>query len=242
MGSSGIETRRFIDTDSTGGSKFAVIGLGLFGMALARALAEDGAEVVAIDSEMERVEAIKDVVEFAVQCDATDVDALKDHAMDEMDAVIVAIGMNFEATLLASVELLQLGATRVIARASNDTQRRILERVGVAEIISPEQEMGHHIAKLLTRPDLVNYFDLSGEYDVEEIRVPDGLVGEQLADIELSSRYNLNIITIRRSQGEDEEDAEAIGIPIGDTTLHDEDTLVVFGRSEDVERFLSDHE
>lgn len=260
-----IRARRFIDTVAEGGQRFAVLGLGQFGRALARNLSATGAEVLAADCKMDLVEDIKDEVAYAVQFDATDAAALQAHALDEMDAVIVAIGTNFEACLLTTVELMDLGARRVIARATTATQRRILEGLGVQEILSPEQEMGRHVAKLLTHPDLVNYFDLAGDYDVEEVRVPPGAVGERLADLALGPDYGLNVITIRRpvepddeaepddevepgdedeTSGDDEPNGElrTVGVPHGKTRLEDGDTLVIFGRSDDIGRFLADHE
>jgi trk system potassium uptake protein TrkA len=253
-------THRFIDTGTGPGDRFAVIGLGQFGRAVARGLAEAGAEVVAVDNRMAHVEAVKDEVAYAVQFDATDVEALRAHALADMDVVVVAIGADFEACLLATVELIDLGAPRVIARATSRTQRRILESIGVSEILSPEQEMGRHVAKLLTRPDLVNYFDLAGDYDVEEVQVPAEAAGERLVDLNLAERYHLNVITVRRPErdeaaDEDKGDDEAserdgtpangelrtIGVPSGTTTLRDGDTLVVFGTSDDIERFLTDY-
>ena len=122
--------------------KFAVIGLGQFGSAICKKLSEKGAEVIAIDIDEDKVEDIKDRVAYAVQLDSTDLRALQSQNIGEMDAVVVSIGQNFEGMLLTTVKLMELGVKRLIARAQGETQRKILEKLGVTEILSPEEEVG----------------------------------------------------------------------------------------------------
>ena len=119
-------------------SKFAVIGVGRYGATIARRLAEKGAQVFAFDPDEEKIEDIKDEVAFAVTLDATDIRALKAQALSEVDAAVVAIGENFEATVLTCVHLIDMGVKRIIARASGDHQRLILEKIGISEILTPE--------------------------------------------------------------------------------------------------------
>jgi trk system potassium uptake protein TrkA len=247
------QKRRFVDIIGSPGQRFGVIGLGQFGRALALGLVENGGEVIAVDADMARVEMVKDTVDYAVQCDATDVEALEAHALHELDAVIVAIGSDFESTLLVAVEVQRLGCKRVIARAYTDRQRHILQRVGIDEVLSPEEEMGHHIAHLLMRPDLVDYLDLSEEYAIMEVQVPDDFVGKTMRDLDLPTNYGVSVITIRRpaDEGEapdetaDDEDPETsvpelhvLGVPRSDTSLQDGDTLVVFGKSDRIDAML----
>ena len=110
-------------------SKFAVIGVGRYGSTIARRLAEKGAQVFAFDPNEQKIERIKDDVAFAVSLDATAIRALKSQNLDEMDAAVVAIGENFEATVLTCVHLLDVGVKRVIARASGEHQRLILVKM-----------------------------------------------------------------------------------------------------------------
>lgn len=117
------------------GNKFAVVGMGYFGSAIAKILSKRGAEVVAIDSHEERIENIKDDVAYAVTLDATDRRALESQGLNEMDAVVVAIGENFEALLLCTLHLQEMGVKRIIARASHPSQMEILRKMGVREIL-----------------------------------------------------------------------------------------------------------
>src|SRR5688572_4941274 len=122
--------------------KFAVIGLGQFGNAIARTLALRGAEVLAIDSSEEHIDDIKDDVSYAVCMDATDIKALRAQNVQDMDAVVVAIGEDFEALMLCVVQLMELNVTRLMARANGKHQQLILEKIGVKEILSQENDMG----------------------------------------------------------------------------------------------------
>jgi trk system potassium uptake protein len=128
-------------------NKFAVIGLGRFGNSIARTLASRGAEVLAIDLDEDKVENLKDEVAYAVTLDSSDIKALKSQNIKEMDAVVIAIGENFEGSLLTTVLLLELGIKRLIVRAANKEQRMILEKLGVKEILSPEDEVGKQLPK-----------------------------------------------------------------------------------------------
>jgi trk system potassium uptake protein TrkA len=107
-------------------NKFGVIGLGRFGTRIARTLSQRGAEVMVFDSSAEKVDALRDEVAYAVQLDATDIKALRSQNVHELDAVVVAIGQDFESLLLTTVTLMEMKVTRIIARASTDQQRRIL--------------------------------------------------------------------------------------------------------------------
>ena len=117
--------------------KFAVIGLGLFGRAIAKTLSERGAEVLAIDINEEKIQDIRDDVAYAVAFDATDIKALKVQNIKNVDAVVVAIGENFESLLLCTVHLMELKVKRIIARAEGPLQRMILEKLVVNKIFSP---------------------------------------------------------------------------------------------------------
>lgn len=228
-------------------SKFAVIGVGRYGTTIAKRLAEKGAQVFAFDPDEEKIESIKDEVAFAVSLDATDIRALKSQNIDEMDAAVVAIGENFEATVLTCVHLLDLGVKRVIARASGDHQRLILEKIGITEILAPEDEVAFVVREKLINPSIVSFLQLPDDYEIAEIIAPKGSVGRTIDGIEFRNKYELTLVTIKREykinrSGEEVVEQHVIGVPKSDTIIMDRDTLVVFGTAKSVQRFMDINE
>jgi len=228
-------------------SKFAVIGVGRYGATIARRLAEKGAQVFAFDPDEEKIEGIKDDVAFAVTMDATDVRALRSQNIDAMDAAVVAIGENFEATILTCVHLLDLGVKRIIARASGEHQRLILQKIGVTEILTPEDEVAFVVREKLINPSIVSFLQLPDDYEIAEIIAPKGTVGRTIETIAFRNKYELTIITIKREyniQKKSEEFTEqhVVGVPKSDTVIMERDTLVVFGTSKSVQRFIDINE
>jgi len=224
-------------------NRFAVIGLGKFGRAIARKLAEKGAEVIAIDNNENCVERLQEDVALCICMDATDKKALIAQNITDIDAVVVSIGENFEALLLCTVYLQELGVKRIIARANDDHQRRILVQLGIDEILSPEGEVALVIAEKLMHPSVVSILQLPENYEIAEVKAPKGVQNRSLADIKLRDKYKLNLVTIEREvrkiiKGEEVVDKHVIGIPSPDTTIEDTDTIVLFGTSIDIERFL----
>ena len=228
-------------------SKFAVIGVGRYGATIARRLAEKGAQVFAFDPNEEKIENIKDEVAFAVTMDATDVRALSSQNMGEMDAVVVAIGENFEATVLTAVHLIDLGVKRIIARASGAQQRLILEKIGVKEILTPEDEVAYVVREKLLNPNIVSFLQLPDDHEIAEIRAPKGVVGRTCDDVGFRNKYEMTLITIKRQyeltkNGEDCTEQHVVGVPKEDTIIQEKDTLVIFGAAKSVERFISINE
>jgi trk system potassium uptake protein TrkA len=223
--------------------RFAVIGMGQFGSAIARELSVNGSEVLAIDCGEEKVDLIKDEVSYAVTLDATDAKALQAQGIEEMDAVVITIGKNFEALLLCTYILLELKCKRLIARASGAAQRRILERMGVNEILSPEDEVGSNVAESLINPHLLTFLQLPDEYEIVEVKVPNKVFGRTLEDVGLREKYQVNLVTIMRESdvmkgGIIEKEKHIQGIPGPSTIIQDADTMVLFGKVSDIERFL----
>jgi trk system potassium uptake protein TrkA len=222
-------------------NRYAVVGVGKYGTRIALELAERGAEVIAMDRANERIEAISDDVALAITLDGTDIKALKGQHIEDMDAVVVAIGDDFESTVLVALHLLDLNAERVIVRASGEHQVRILKGIGVQEIMTPESEFASIVAERLMNPSLGGFLELPDDYEIAEIKAPAKCMDRALGDIDLVTRYNLQLITIRRTytskDGQSQED-HLIGIPKADTVVEASDMLVVFGTEHNVNRFL----
>ncbi|MCJ8290697.1 MAG: TrkA family potassium uptake protein [Crocinitomicaceae bacterium] len=228
-------------------SKFAVIGVGRYGSTIARRLAERGAQVFAFDPSEEKIENIKDDVAFAVMMDATDVRALRSQNLGEMDAVVVAIGENFEATVLTAVHLIDLGVKRIIARASGDHQKLILEKIGVKEILTPEDEVAYVVREKLLNPNIVSFLQLPDDHEIAEILAPKGVVGRTCDDVGFRNKYEMTLITIKRQyeltkNGEACTEQHIVGVPKEDTIIQEKDTLVIFGAAKSVERFITINE
>ncbi len=223
-------------------NKYAVIGLGQFGHAIARRLTRKGAEVLAIDIDEKIVDEISEDVSYAVALDATDKRALLSQNIHEYDAVVVAIGNNFEQLLLCSVLLLELEVPRIISRAQGKYQREILEKIGIHEILIPESEIANIVVEKLLNPDIVSYLQLPDNYRITEIRPLRTTIGRPVGDLNLRDRYNLSLITITKGSQTIKKGKvvleEHITIPRHDTILGEEDYLLIFGKQSDIERFI----
>tara|TARA_R110002050_G_scaffold41242_1_gene100036 strand:- start:26014 stop:26736 length:723 start_codon:yes stop_codon:yes gene_type:complete len=227
-------------------NKYAVIGLGQFGKAIARTLTERGSEVLAIDIDPQKIEIMNGFVRHAVQLDSTNKRALESQNIEELSAVVVAIGRDFEALLLTSVHLKELGVQRVIVRANGPQQRMILEQIGFKEILSPEDEVGIAVAERLLNPSILSSLQLRDEYEIVEVRAPHRILGRSLEELSIRDRYNLTVVTIKReyNAGERENgttifEKRVLGVPNASTIVQKGDTLIVFGTTTDIEKFTS---
>lgn len=216
-------------------NKFAVIGLGQFGSAIARKLSVKGAEVIAIDVDEEKVENIKDDVAYAVTLDSTDKRALEAQNIPDMDAVVVSIGANFQDLLLTTFVLQELEVKRIIARAQGPVQRKILEKMGITEILSPEDEVGNNIAEQLVNPGVLMCMRLPDDYEIIEIKAPRTIINRSLEDIGLREKYKLNLVTLVRKEGEEQ---HILGVPAPNTVVDEQDIVIVFGKTKDIDRFI----
>jgi len=225
------------------GRKYAVIGLGQFGMAIARKLSGRGAEVIAVDNDEQHIQQIRDEVAYAVQLDSTDINALRTQDLQDVDAAVVAIGENFEALLLTVVFLKELGVPRVIARAHGPQQRMILEKVGIEEILSPEDEVGTVVAERLINPNILTFMELPDDYEIVEIKAPKGVWDRSIDEVGMRNKYKLTVITIKRAfeetdgKGQPVMRQHVLGVPNSSTKIQKDDTLMVFGTIKDIEKF-----
>lgn len=225
------------------GNKFAVIGMGKYGRSIANILSGRGAEVIAIDNREEMIQEVQDEVAVAVTMDATEVKALQEQNIQDCDAAVVAIGANFEALLLCCFQLKELGVKRIIARANDFRQKSILQKMGIEEILEPEKEIGVFVAEQLINPNIVSFLQLPDDYEVAEIKPPKDIANRTIEDVGLRNKYRLNLITIKRCFEENKGDSievveHILGVPNSDTEIKETDTIIVFGTSRDIKRFI----
>ena len=215
--------------------KFGVIGLGRFGRSIARKLAAKGAEVMGMDVLQEKVDSVHNDITLAVRLDSTDKRALESQNVNDLDVVVIAIGASFDAMLLTVFLLQELGVKRIIARAQDETQKVILEKMGVTEILNPEEEVGNNMAELLLNPGALMCMQLPDDFEIMEVTAPRKVLGRSLSDIGLREKYNLNLVTLLRKT----DDAHHImGIPDARTLVEKDDLIVLFGKNSDIDCFI----
>lgn len=210
---------------------YAVLGLGVFGSAVAKTLARSGMDVIAIDSNMDAVENAADVIPNAIQADCQDLEALREAGCGNAETAVVAMGSHLEDSIIAIMNLRELGVKQIIAKANNNRYRYVLERVGAAEVVEPEKEMGRRLAGTLLSPNVVDLSRLDESYSLLEVKAPKEWISHSLKELELRSRYGVNVIGIKRS-GNGTMSADFTG----DTIISETDTLVVVA---DMKKFSS---
>jgi trk system potassium uptake protein TrkA len=219
--------------------KTVVIGLGEFGYAAALFASRQGAEVIAIDSDMGVVERIKSQVAHAVQLDARDEQALAAQDIGGADVVIAAIGGDFESQVLCVVHARQLGAKRVLARATTLGHRRVLLAVGAHEVLNPEEEAARTVVQRLMIPDIERYLELAEGFSVVELRAPESVRGKSLRDLDLRRKYRLNLVAlVEAPEGEVQTSRKFDPVPDPMRPLRRSDVLVLVGADIDVARFV----
>ena len=214
---------------------FAVVGLGRFGHKLAVTLAEEGGDVIAVDQKAELVESVKDHVSVAVCLDATDEEALKMQGVDQVDTAIACIGQDFEANVLVTALLKQMGISRVYSRGSEGIQSRILHLVGADRVIHPEEDMALKLGQNLMIESIVDVIPLSGEYNVAEIQAPEPFWDQKVRDLELRGKYTINLIGIKE-RDENGEEKVLDSLPGADTVIRKGHTLIIVGKQKDIHR------
>ena len=147
-------------------------------MSLVKSLAKDGADVIAVDNNMDRLDEVKGVVEHTICFDATDADELKIHGITDVDIAVIAIGEHFEPVVLISMELVKAGVKRVYARTNSNTQQQILEKIGVTEVIHPERQVAERMGISLHRPGMKDLLELGDDLSVLEIDAPESMIGQ----------------------------------------------------------------
>ncbi|NJO78813.1 MAG: TrkA family potassium uptake protein [Cyanobacteria bacterium RM1_2_2] len=180
--------------------QFAVIGLGRFGRAVCMTLHHLGYEVLGVDSDEKQVAQVlsDELASHALQLDSTNPAALREAGLYEFDTVIVAIGNFIQESVITALNLKEGGVTYVVAKASSEIHGKLLKRVGADHVIYPEHEMGCELARSLTRPGILERFELDPDNSIAEIVIPEEFDNRTIADLDLRKRYGLNLLAICR--------------------------------------------
>lgn len=212
-------------------NQFAVIGLGRFGRAVCASLHNFGYQVLGTDLEEKRVsQALTDqIVSHSVQLDSTEASALKEAGIFEFDTVIVAIGNYLEESIITTLNLKEAGVPHVVAKASSEVHVKLLKRVGADHVVYPEYEAGCALARTLTKPGILDRFELDSENSIVEIIVPDMFHGKTPSELQLRSRYGLNILAVSH-------DGKFEINPSPNKRLEKGSAMVVIGSNKDIDR------
>lgn len=201
---------------------YIVIGLGRFGSQAAKRLYELGCEVLAIDHNSELVQPIANQVTQAVVADARDKEVLRALGAKDFQCAIVAIGDNLADSVLATMNLKELGVPYIVCKASDETHRQVLLKLGADRVVIPEQEHADRLAKNLSSPNVLDYIELSEEYGIIEIPAPKAWVGKSLKELNVRAKLGVNIIAVEKGR--------KINVsPAADYRIEADDVMVVLG-------------
>jgi trk system potassium uptake protein len=213
----------------------AILGLGRFGIGLANTLLTMGYDVLAMDVDEKKVQAISPTITRAVQADGTDEAVLKELGVDKFDVAIVAMGSDIENSVLSTILLRKLGVRYVVARADNDLHGSILEKIGADKVIYPEREMGNRVAHGLMLTQVLDYMPVAPAYGVAKVSPPNSFIGRTLSELGLGreGKWGIAVLMIHRER-------EVIVTPDRMEVVRAEDTLLLSGNDLKIEQMLTE--
>lgn len=209
--------------------QIAVIGLGRFGSSVAQTLYGLGHEVLGIDTDPALVEIHQGDLTHAMVCDCTDEESLRTLGLRNFDTVVVAIGHDVQASILATVLMKEIGVPRVVVKAANELHGRTLAKVGADKVVYPERDMGARVAHSLVTGSALDFIELSPEYTIMELSAPESLTGLSLRELNLRSRFGINVLAIKSGD-------EINPSPHATDVVNEGDVLVLLGTNTEVRR------
>ena len=214
--------------------RIGIIGAGRFGLSLAESLAEAGQEVLLLERNGSLVQKARDIVSEAVQGDATDARTIDEAGLGECDVAVVAIGSNIEASTLATANCKELGIETVVAKATSELHGKILQKIGADQVIFPDRESAHRLARTLANRGAFDLLEISEGYSIAEIKVPDVCKEKTLAQADLRNRTGVTVLCIRR-RDENPKNPRAVIVPGPNDQIHADDKLIVFGTTKQID-------
>ena len=224
--------------------KYIVIGLGNFGSSLGQKLTEQGNEVIGVDTSSAKVDAFKEKISHTICMDASDEYTVSGLPLKDTDVVIIAIGEDQGANVMATAVFKNFDVKRLISRAIDPLHEKVLQAIGVDEIVHPEEETAERWAKKLCLHNVVDSFELSPDYSIIEANVPKEYVGKTIREVGFRSKYKLLVLTTIRSEevksllGKTKTESKVQGVAVPDLLLNEEDILVLYGANKDLQHFL----
>jgi trk system potassium uptake protein TrkA len=211
--------------------RVVVIGMGIFGFNIVRELYAGGFEVIAVDKNKDAVQRVRDCSTKAIQADGTDKEIMEAIGIQEDDVVIISFGEDLAAATLTTLHLKQMKVRTIIVKAPNEEHKLILEKIGATEVMIPEKEIAHKVAKSLISPNVLDYLPLSDDYMISELAPPNSFLGKSLAQLQLRSRYHIEVIAMRDIVSD-----KVYMVPGADFVIKDGDVLVILGKEKDIQQ------
>ena len=213
--------------------KIAVIGLSTFGTALVRELCEKRCQVLAVDIDVNKIDAIRELADEAVIADARDARSLAALRLGDYDSVVLSLGEPLDASLLAVLHLRDLKVRAIYAKAASDDHQRLLQHLGVDEVVFPELDTARRTAHALANPGFLDALHLGSNVSMVEVAPRADVIGKTLGELALRHRYQINVVALRDTL----QDKTFLN-PDPERRITDSDILVVIGKVEDIERFV----
>ena len=212
-------------------NQFAVIGLGRFGRAVCSSLHKMGYEVIGtdIDEKLVTQALTQKIASHAIQLDSTEPEALKEAGIFEMDTVIVAIGNYLQESIITTLNVKEAGVKHVVAKASSEIHGKLLKRVGADRVVFPEHEAGCALAEMLTKPAILDRFELDPDNSIVEVLVPREFDGKTLAELNLRARYGISILAVCNGD-------KFITNPAPGQKLQKDSIMIAIGSNKDIEK------
>lgn len=201
---------------------YVVIGMGRFGAEVARRLCELGCEVLAVDKHSELIQPMGDVVTQAVVADATDKEVLRALGVKDFDCAVVAIGNSLSDSVLATMNLKELGVGHIVCKAHDATHRQVLMKLGADQVVIPEQENALRLARSLSSFNVLDYIELSDDYGIIDVPAPESWVDKTLKELNVRARLGVNILAVKQG-------GQINVSPSADYAIHQGDVMVVLG-------------
>lgn len=226
--------------------KYIIVGLGNFGASLGEKLTSQGNEVIGIDNRMEKVDSFKEKLSHTICMDATDEFTVSGLPLNDTDMVIVAIGEDKGANVMTTALFKNLQVKRLISRAIDGLHEKVLHAIGVDEIVHPEEESAERWAKKLCLKGVVDSFELSDDYSIIKVNVPERFDKKTIKEINIRETYNLLVLTtisqteIKSVVGKTRNVTKVKGVASPNNVLNKDDILVVYGANNDIKKFLKD--
>lgn len=225
--------------------KYIIVGLGTFGAALSQKLTAQENEVIGIDKRMDKVDLYKEMISSTICMDATEEASISGLPLKDTDVVIIAIGEDQGANIMATALFKNLQVKRLISRAINPLHEKVLEAIGVDEIVHPEVETAERWTKKLCLRNVVDSFQLNEDFSIIEVNLPQEYIGKSIEEVGFRRHFDLLVLTTIKNEtvksliGKSRTERKVQGIPTANLILKENDILVLYGQNKNLQNFLN---